>query len=350
MTDSSLPAFPFLCTSLRTKDTQGNSYHGRTLEFSTEAIASYTCFIPKGLDVEHTAPDGSTGLSYTSLYDVIGIGFEMPGSGKGLDYELVEGVNEKGLSFSLNMMTNSTISTIDKTKYAHALSLDSVGNWILSNFSDVAQIKQALEKVTVFTRAIPQLMGVESPFHFVVYDTSGGCIVLEAQNGVLYCYDNPSGVLTNGPAFPWHLTNMNNYTHLSNIDVSHSEMWGVKLQQPDSGIATASLPSSDTSVDRFVRAVFYSHFSLQSDTAQGAVIELSHVMNKFDRPKNITVSSSGATPGMPNKVISEFTLWTTLTDLANKTIYIRGYHDLNYMTLKLSDFSTQKSPVYTLLK
>ena len=54
-------------------------------------------------------------------------------------------------------------------------------------------------------------------------------------------YDNPVGVMTNGPKFDWHLTNLDNYTFLSNVDRSSASFGSYKAAQPDSGIATAGL-------------------------------------------------------------------------------------------------------------
>ncbi|MGU0056256.1 linear amide C-N hydrolase [Enterobacter hormaechei] len=84
------------------------------------------------------------------------------------------------------------------------------------------------------------------------------------------------------PIFPWHLTNLNNYTHLSNINVSSSTLGRIKINQPDSGIALATLPSSDTSVDRFIRAVYYSTYYHKISDPDKQLIELADIMNRFD--------------------------------------------------------------------
>ena len=54
------------------------------------------------------------------------------------------------------------------------------------------------------------LGGVESPFHYVVHDAGGASIVIEFDHGAMAVYDNPVGVMTNGPKFDWHLTNLDN--------------------------------------------------------------------------------------------------------------------------------------------
>ncbi|MEX6227030.1 linear amide C-N hydrolase [Providencia hangzhouensis] len=103
--------------------------------------------------------------------------------------------------------------------------------------------------------------------------------------------------MTNGPDFQWHLKNLNNYSQLSNLDKSTNLLGNIRVTQPDSGIATANLPSSDTSVGRFVRAVFYSTYDPQADNAKEAINTLAHIMNNFDCTKNITVDNIGEGEG-----------------------------------------------------
>lgn len=42
------------------------------------------------------------------------------------------------------------------------------------------------------------------------HDADSDSIVIEFANGEQQVHDNPLGVMTNGPEFSWHLTNLNN--------------------------------------------------------------------------------------------------------------------------------------------
>ncbi|MGS9102725.1 linear amide C-N hydrolase, partial [Salmonella enterica subsp. enterica serovar Infantis] len=74
-----------------------------------------------------------------------------------------------------------------------------------------------------------------------------------------------------GPAFPWHLTNLQNYTQLTNVDRSSGTLGAIKVMQPDSGIAIAYLPSSDTSVSRFIRGVYYTTNAPQATSSHDSM-------------------------------------------------------------------------------
>ena len=145
--------------------------------------------------------------------------------------------------------------------------------------------------------------------------------------------------MTNGPEFPWHIENLNNYSQMTNIETVVGKVGDVNLRQPDSGIATSVLPSSATSVGRFVKAVYYSAYANRVDNPDLQLAELGHVMNNFDRPKNITKEvASLAKDGTPEKYMTEFTLWTVLSDLSRGILYVRLYDSLNYTKYTFDQF------------
>jgi penicillin V acylase-like amidase (Ntn superfamily) len=180
----------------------------------------------------------------------------------------------------------------------------------------------------------------------VVHDAGGGSLVIEFDKGEMNLHDNPIGVMTNGPEFTWHLTNMNNYTFLTNVDQSSASFGGYRAVQPDSGIATAGLPASNTSVGRFVRAAFYAQYAEKAQTADEAVRMVGHIMNNFDRPRGITIDYpsedgghlevAGLASSAEEPYATEYTCWTNLSDLARKRFHLRSYQSLNFVQFDLA--------------
>ena len=322
----------FGCTSLSIKDKQGNVYHGRTLEYRGDLPFNLS-YYPIGSAFSYLAPDNKTkSLSYQTKYEILVITYP---ENEFINVP-VEGINSAGLSGSLNMKIDSELPILTEDKYPVALNWALLIEWALSTCSSVKEVKENINNIALWTDGLP--IYSLSNFHFVFYDNTGDCVVVEASDNKLHIIDNPTGALTNAPDFRWHLTNLNNYTHLTNIDVKTSnQLGGMNLRQPGTGISTATLPPSDTTVDRFVRAVFFSSFALKKDSPAKAIIELSHVMNKFDRPKNINVSI--LEEGDPTHTASEYSEWTALTDINNKELYVRTYYDLNYTKYALKDFT-----------
>nr|WP_272213713.1 linear amide C-N hydrolase [Marinicella sp. W31]MDC2879664.1 linear amide C-N hydrolase [Marinicella sp. W31] len=334
-----------MCTSLLYTDLSGSVYAGRTLELPVE-LPYLAAFLPKGTPLSSKA-GGHAPLNYESRYDIFGV---VVPNGSVKDLKVVEGLNEAGLNFSLLAFADTHGPDDTEAQDVPALSAIDLGAWMLAQFSTVAEVKQALEKQTVLVDPLEALGGVVPPFHYTVHDKSGASIVIEFFDGERHIFDNPLGVMTNSPRFDWHVTNLNNYTHLNNVDRSGATFLGQDFIQPDSGIATVTLPGSDTAVDRFVRAVYYAQFSEKTDGSEASLRQLGHVMNKFDRPKGASVYSSakasaltesatkltGQQPAQKPEFITEYTSWITLIDLERGKLMLRTYNSLGYVSFDLA--------------
>jgi penicillin V acylase-like amidase (Ntn superfamily) len=314
-------------------------------------------YFPAGQDYQ-SAIAAHPHLNYKGLYSIVAVTMpeRKPTADQPLlpnDFKIMEGMNEVGLTFSLLAYPTASGDTKSTDLTKSVLSTSDLGSWALGLFETVAQVKAALSEQTVMMAKLALLGGVEAPFHYVLHDRTGASIVIEFEKGKQQVYDNPVGVMTNGPQFPWHLTNLGNYTFLSNVDQPSATFGSYTAHQPDSGIATASLPSSNTSVGRFIRATYYSQFAERAAEPDGAVQTLAHIMNNFDRPRGISLSPPNQEGGLDLKqfgdektdVSTEYTSWTSLSDLERTQFYIRSYQGLNYVHFDLNVLKTMTQPV-----
>lgn len=329
---------PFACTTLIVKDSNNNVYHGRGMELTFgEGLSSLT-YYPKGHIFQHLAPDQSKGLQYTAKYAIMAL--TTPVS----EYDTkaaMEGMNDAGLTFSLNMMPALPLKDLTAEQFALSVPFASFGEYALANFATVEELKTGVTQgVCFWSEALPALSSLKTPFHFAVYDKSGGSVVVEVKNGSLIVYDNPTGVMTNGPEFPWHIENLNNYSHMTNIETVVGKVGDINLRQPDSGIATSVIPSSSTSVGRFIKAFYYASYANKVADPDLQIAELGHIMNNFDRPKNMTKELSNQAKDGFNytNFMTEFTLWIVLSDLTRGHLYIRLYDELNYQKYTFDQF------------
>ena len=176
-------------------------------------------------------------------------------------------------------------------------------------------------------------------------DRAGGSIVLEFMNGKKSVYDNPVNVLTNGPEIPWHLINLSNYTQ-SNVDQNVSQYGNLKVSQAASGIAASSIPSSQTPIGRFVKAAFYNTYVQKAETPDDAVVTLGHIVNNFDRCRNLTIDYPVAgligDGGGGNGPSCEVTDFTVMNDLSRNLYYTRSIYTLNWTVVDLNKLSGVK--------
>lgn len=335
-----IPAISHSCTSLLYTDAKGAPYAGRTMELPMELPYQAT-FFPKGSGFSSHA-DNQPELTFDSKYSFISLTVPDPVT---KDHKVVEGMNDQGLSFSVLAFASTKGPKDMLSKTTDALAAIDLGAWALSRFGTVKEVKAALEKQPVLVTALLPLGIMKTPFHYILHDANGDSIVIEFANGKQRVMDNPVGVMTNGPEFSWHMTNLDNYTFLSNKDQSSLTINGVEFEQPDSGIATVALPASNTSVGRFVRAVYYSQFAEKAKTPDKAVATLAHVMNNFDRPRGITMDNrftgeieNITAPGVEGHKMytTEYTSWTALSDLRQLQFSVRSYADMNYINFDLA--------------
>jgi len=332
------------CTALLFRDAGGGAYAGRTMELTME-LPYVVVSIPKGHQFSSVV-DGHDPLEFQSKYGIFGIAVP---NGSIADLKIVEGLNEAGLTFSVLAFAGASGPADNTAKTKAMLAAIDLGAWILGQFATAAEVKKALTENTVILTALVPLHGAKTPFHFVVHDRTGKSIVIEFSSDRQNVYDNPVGVMTNGPEFTWHLTNLNNYTFLTNLDQSTGKFGDLEVSQPDSGIATAGLPASNTSVGRFVRAAYYAHFA-ERTPPENAIRALGHIMNNFDRPRGITIDSplsggldieSFSTTDAHEEYKSEYTSWTVLGDLTNNVFYVRTYDAINFIKFDLNRLFAQ---------
>lgn len=333
------------CTSLLITDLKGNGYHGRTLEFSSVLPTSMTYF-PTGTRIESFTPAGRQGKTFNTKYAILGMTAQALPTAKQVTF--ADGMNDQGLSMKLNWL-NSTTAIPVTAEDSKLLSVTDFGSWTLGNFKSVPELKAALaSKDTEFWLPILKDFSPNPwPQHYHFVDKTGDNLVVEFTGGKMNVYDNPVGVLTNGPDFPWHLQNLSNYT-FTNVDKNTGQLGKLKLATQDAGIALTALPSAQTSQGRFVKAAFYTNYVRKAKTPDDAMVTLAHIMNNFDRPYDLTVDGAGGSgDGIRGKgYSSEVTVWTTMSDLNRNQYFVRSINAMNFAMIdmnKLKDVKKIKS-------
>lgn len=320
------------CTTMMMQDANGNAYEARTMEWGG-ALPDSLNYFPTGLPIQSLTPDGKPGLSFKTKHGFVAVSIKNLSSNP-KQVTVAEGANDQGLSLSLNAFFGASVPAVDSDDSKVLSALD-FGAWALGNFQNVAQVKQALanKEVSIWLPPIALVGNKTAPIHFALWDKTGAGIVVEFSNGKVNVYDNPVGVMTNGPEFPWHLENLNNYAQLSNVDRNNGTFGSLKVNPPDGGNALAGVPSTQIASGRFVKAAFYTTYVRKAKTPAEAIQTMSHVINNFDRPYDLSIDPPGsnaeaaaAAPGVGGEV----TLFTTMNDLAQNQFYIRSINAMNF--------------------
>ena len=324
------------CTGITLIAADGTVVHARTMEFAID-IHSDVIMIPRGYARVGTTPDGKEGLKWKSKYASVGangVGFPL----------LFDGVNEKGLATgTFYFPTSAGYMPYTAADASKTIAQWEVGSWILENFASVEEVKANIGNIVV-PAVVFGGWGFAPEAHYIVQDTSGKTIVIEYVGGKLNVHDNPLGVITNSPAFDWHMTNLRNYVNFSMTNVSPVTLGSVKLQPFGQGSGMLGLPGDFTPPSRFVRAVAFSQSVFKSKTGEDAIVEAFHVLNQFDIPKGAAREHEKDEHG---NILADYTIWTSAIDLKAKRFYFRTYEssqirmvDLMKMNLDAKDIVT----------
>lgn len=313
-----MPVAANACTSFLLKAKDGARVYGRTLEFALP-LQSQLIVFPRNLAIKGTGPDGSvgTGLEWKGKYAAMGA------NGLGLEI-LVDGLNEKGLAGGLLFFPGlARFQDVGPAEAKNSIASFEMLAWMLTNFATVDEVKAALPKIKVSNA--PQVVFKSAvPVHVTLHDASGKSIVVEYVGGTLNIYDNPTGIMTNAPAFPWHLAHLGLYGNLSPKEPAPRKIGDLTIAPPSSGAGLHGLPGDFLSPSRFVRAFTFVQNLPELPTGPDAMKAARHILNNFDIPPGAIATSADSAAGGGVSGF-ETTEWSSVSDLTNGTYAIWDY-------------------------
>ncbi len=309
------------CTDFQLHTSNGTIIAGRSMEWGAD-FHSRLGIHPQQEDRVSKAPAGKIGMRWISKYGYVGV------DGNGLDLVL-EGMNEKGLSYGALWMPGYTqYQDVTSDQLSQAIDVTDLGGWILGNFANVGEVKAALGKIRVCASLVPSIGGIPT-IHVALHDANGENAVIEFIGGQQKFYANPIGVLTNSPAFDWHLINLSNYAMVCGGESSSSQDCWDGIKPPGQGGGFLGMPGDWTPTSRFVRTVAMLSFAEPVATATEGVNLSEHILNAVDIPKGAIREK------VLGKEYTDYTQWIVIKDLTDKVLYFRCYDNLTLRALDL---------------
>ncbi len=163
--------------------------------------------------------------------------------------------------------------------------------WILGQCRNISEAREYLSKINLaginFSENLPL-----SPLHWMISDNNCS-LVVESTKGGLHIYDNPVGVMTNNPPFPYQMENLEKYKGLR---VDNSEV--VRQENPDyvsycQGLGAVGLPGDVSSMSRFVRAAFGVKNSACRAGEKSSVGQFFHILASVSMVRGTCVTDEG---------------------------------------------------------
>lgn len=329
-----MPSLARACTGITIRPKDGSIVFARTLEFAVD-IQSEVLIVPRGRETVGSTPDGRPGLRWKTKYASVGMNaFGRP--------VFADGLNEKGVHVGVFYFPGSAkYQAVTDADRDRALAPHELAGFLLGTCASTREAVEAARGVRVGEVVFAEF-GFVPPFHFIVTDATGRSVVLEHVEGELKVHQNPLGVMSNSPAFDWHITNLSNYVNLTVSNVPRLDVDGTELKAFGQGTGMLGLPGDFTPPSRFVRAAAFSKTALPIATAREGVLQAFHILNQFDIPR-------GAARGMDHgKEVADYTLWTTAADLKNVRYYVRTYGNSRIRMIDLKTVDPDARDVKTI--
>lgn len=162
---------------------------------------------------------------------------------------------------------------------------------VLGSCATLDQARDVLKKVRI--SAIPFTPGYPlAPLHWHIAGPSGSLTVEPMEDG-LHLYDNPIGVLTNNPPFPFHMMNLNNFQALSPRQPDNHFAPQLPLQTYGQGMGAMGLPGDASPMSRFVRAAFLKTHADFTGSGDENVVQFFRILDAVAMVRGGVVTPNG---------------------------------------------------------
>lgn len=306
-----------MCTAMTLQTIQGNTWFGRTMDFSYP-LDPELYIVPKGYEWNNL----TNTHRIRNRYSYIGIGQNIS------PLIFADGVNEMGFSAAALYFPGYARYDYVQSRDPAVPSIAAIElvNFMLGICGSTAQAASILPTIRI-VGVKDSVTDSVAPLHWIIADQSGSCMVIEKTQEGLNIMDNPIGVLSNSPDFKWHLTNLRNYINAAPAQRQEADWGTVNLTAFGQGGSTAILPGGYTPPARFVRTAYQKSHAFPPTGKKDAVNTCFHLMESVTIPKGVVMTSRG-TP--------DYTQYTAFINLSEKEYYFRTYSNSRIISASLS--------------
>lgn len=202
-----------------------------------------------------------------------------------------EAANEKGLYMAgLNFPGNAWYPPAEDAA-PDAVAPYELIPLVLGSCENLAQARELLQTVQLL--GIPIAKGYPlAPLHWHLADATGA-LVLEATKDGVHIYDDPAGVLTNNPPFPFQLAALNNFQHLSPKPAENRFASALPLASYGQGMGAIGLPGDFSPQSRYVKTCFLKANARWGTTPDNAVAQFFHILDGVAMVRGSVVTPEG---------------------------------------------------------
>ncbi len=302
-----------MCTAMHIGG--GRALFGRTLDLEC-SMEERVVFTPRGYRFPYH------GAGEKPHYALLGVAHVFEGAPFYFD-----AVNEKGLAAAaLNFLGCAVYQTPrDGAENIPSFALISR---VLGECATLSEARFFLSNINITGESAARELPA-TPLHWLIADSTGAIVVEPLAEGVRV-FENPFGVLTNAPPFPYHATHLADYSGLSAAPPENKLCKDADLPLYARGLGAVGLPGDFASASRFVRAVFVKNQTAQPRTESSAVSRFFHLLGVVSVPEGAILTEEGR---------AVKTVYTACADLKTVTYYFTTYENRRIRAVAMQDLA-----------
>ena len=156
-------------------------------------------------------------------------------------------------------------------------------------------------------------------------------------------YDNPYGVMTNNPSFPYHLENIKNYMHLSSDNSENRISKNIDIKPYGEGMGAIGLPGDFSSASRFIKTSFLKLNSYSDTDENSNVAQFFHILDSVVMVRGSVITGNNH---------YDITTYSCCANASKGIYYYKTYDNLGISAVNLfnEDLNGNKLIVYPLNK
>lgn len=300
-----------MCTTVAIE--KGNLYFGRTMDIEY-SFGQKVVITPKKYPVNFR----KCGVKFKH-YAIIGMGMVKD------NYPLyADAVNEYGLCMAALKFSDNAYYPLSEKDYS--VSPYELILWVLCSCKNIIEAKNLMLNTNIegfpFSDSIPL-----TPLHWHIADKIGSIVVEMTVEGIKI-YDNPVGVLTNDPDFPFQLNNLRRFVNISPDFPTEKTIGNFVMKPFGNGFGAIGLSGDFSSPSRFVRTSFLKGNLVCGDNEIDCISSVFHILENVSLPAGSVKTSDGK---------YNITSYASCIDADNKVYYYRTYNNSRLNAVKLDE-------------
>lgn len=199
--------------------------------------------------------------------------------------------------------------------------------WCLGNFGSVREIKESLAKLNLIDVPFSDKVGL-TQLHWMIGDRESSLVLEQTREEGLRIYENPVGVLTNNPIFPYHMMHLNSYMNVSPRPVANHFCKQLPLTSYGNGMGSIGLPGGTSPPARFVRAAFHKLNSACTPDEESSVAQFFHILDSVSMVRGSTVTQDSK---------EDMTLYSCCANTNRGIYYYKTYFNNQITAVRMND-------------